>query len=43
MITAIRILVSPVAAVLLIAPLIVTWFYPLDRDKFNRVRRLLEH
>ncbi len=40
---AIRFLIGPVGALLLIATLIVTWFYPLDRDKFNRVRRLLEH
>lgn len=40
-ITGIRILVSPVAAVLLIALLIVTWYYPLDRRRHERVRRLL--
>ena len=40
-ITGIRILVSPVAAVLLIALMVVTWFYPLDRRRYERVRRLL--
>jgi GPH family glycoside/pentoside/hexuronide:cation symporter len=40
---AIRFLIGPVGALLLVATLVVTWFYPLDRDKFNRVRRLLDH
>jgi len=26
---------------LLVATMAVTWFYPLDRQRFNRVRRLL--
>lgn len=38
----IRILAGPVGAVLLLATIAVTWFYPLDRQRFNRVRRLLE-
>jgi GPH family glycoside/pentoside/hexuronide:cation symporter len=37
-----RILVGPVGAVLLLATIVVTWFFPLDRDRFLRVRRLLE-
>ncbi len=37
----IRILIGPVAAVLLLALLVVTWFYPLDRARHARVRRLL--
>jgi len=37
----IRILAGPVGAVLLVATMAVTWFYPLDRQRFNRVRRLL--
>jgi GPH family glycoside/pentoside/hexuronide:cation symporter len=37
----IRILAGPVGAVLLVATMVVTWFYPLDRQRFNRVRRLL--
>ena len=40
--TGIRILIGPVAAILLIATAVVTWFYPLDRERFNRVRRLLD-
>ena len=40
-ITGIRILVSPVATTLLVALLVVTWFYPLDRRRYERVRRLL--
>ncbi len=40
-ITGIRILVSPVATALLVALLVVTWFYPLDRRRYERVRRLL--
>jgi Na+/melibiose symporter-like transporter len=31
-----------VGAALLIATALVTWFYPLDRERFNRVRRLLD-
>jgi len=38
----IRILIGPVGAVLLIATAVVTWLYPLDKERFNRVRRLLE-
>jgi GPH family glycoside/pentoside/hexuronide:cation symporter len=38
----IRILIGPVGAALLIATAVVTWLYPLDRKRFNRVRRLLE-
>lgn len=40
-ITGVRILVSPVATALLVALLVVTWFYPLDRRRYERVRRLL--
>lgn len=39
----IRILIGPIGAALIIATLVVTWFYPLDRDRFNRIRRLLAH
>jgi GPH family glycoside/pentoside/hexuronide:cation symporter len=38
----IRILIGPVGAALLVATAVVTWLYPLDRERFNRVRRLLE-
>jgi len=37
----IRILAGPVGAILLMFTIAVTWFYPLDRQRFNRVRRLL--
>ncbi len=40
-ITGIRILVSPVATALLVVLLVVIWFYPLDRRRYERVRRLL--
>jgi len=39
---AIRILIGPIGAALLAATFVVTWFYPLDRDRFNRVRSLLD-
>ncbi|MBM3295652.1 MAG: MFS transporter [Candidatus Aminicenantes bacterium] len=38
----IRILIGPVGAALLVATAVVTWLYPLDKERFNRVRRLLE-
>jgi GPH family glycoside/pentoside/hexuronide:cation symporter len=37
----IRILTGPVGALLLVGVIAVTWFYPLDRRRYNRVRRLL--
>ncbi len=37
-----RILIGPIAAGLLVVTIIVTWFFPLDRARFRRVRRLLE-
>jgi len=37
----IRILVGPVATVLLLGLLAITWFYPLDRRRHQRIRRLL--
>jgi GPH family glycoside/pentoside/hexuronide:cation symporter len=37
-----RILIGPIGAGLLVATIIVTWFFPLDRARFLRVRRLLE-
>ncbi len=39
----IRILTGPVGALMLVATIIVTWFYPLDRARFERMRRLLAH
>ena len=40
--TAIRLLIGPVGAVLLFAAVITTWFYPLTRERHGRIRRLLE-
>jgi GPH family glycoside/pentoside/hexuronide:cation symporter len=37
-----RILIGPIGAGLLVMTIIVTWFFPLDRARFLRVRRLLE-
>jgi GPH family glycoside/pentoside/hexuronide:cation symporter len=37
----IRILTGPVGAVLLAVTVAVAWFYPLDRDRYRRVQRLL--
>ena len=37
----IRILVGPVASLLLMALLVVTWGYPLSRPRYKRVQRLL--
>jgi glycoside/pentoside/hexuronide:cation symporter, GPH family len=37
----IRILAGPVAAALLCALLVVTYYYPLDRERYQRVQRLL--
>ena len=41
--TAIRILIGPVGAVLLFSAVITTWFYPLTRERHARIRRLLEY
>ena len=40
--TAIRILIGPVGAVMLFSAVITTWFYPLTRLRHARIRRLLE-
>jgi GPH family glycoside/pentoside/hexuronide:cation symporter len=40
--TAIRILIGPVGAVMLFSAVITTWFYPLTRERHARIRRLLE-
>lgn len=37
----IRILTGPVGAAMLVAVIVVAWFYPLSRERHNRVRRLL--
>jgi GPH family glycoside/pentoside/hexuronide:cation symporter len=36
-----RLLAGPIAAVILIAAVTVTWFYPLNRTRYARVQRLL--
>ena len=40
--TAIRILIGPLGAVLLFSAVITAWFYPLTRERHARIRRLLE-
>lgn len=39
--TGIRVLIGPVASLILVALLIVTWLYPLNRSRYERVQRLL--
>ena len=39
--TAIRVLTGPVGALLLVAAVVVAWFYPLTRARHARIRRLL--
>ena len=39
--TAIRILIGPVGAILLFSAIITTWFYPLTRERHARIRKLL--
>lgn len=39
---AIRFLIGPVGALLLLSAIIVAWFYPLTRERHNRIRRLLQ-
>jgi GPH family glycoside/pentoside/hexuronide:cation symporter len=41
--TAIRVLIGPLGAVLLFSAVITTWFYPLTRERHARIRRLLEY
>jgi Na+/melibiose symporter-like transporter len=40
--TAIRLLIGPLGAVLLFSSVITTWFYPLTRERHDRIRGLLE-
>jgi GPH family glycoside/pentoside/hexuronide:cation symporter len=40
--TAIRILIGPLGAVLLFSAVTMAWFYPLTRERHARIRRLLE-
>jgi len=39
--TGIRVLIGPVSSLMLVALLAVTWFYPLNRTRYERVQRLL--
>jgi GPH family glycoside/pentoside/hexuronide:cation symporter len=41
--TAMRILIGPFGALLLLSAIVIAWFYPLTREKHNRIRRLLAH
>ncbi|MFA5873465.1 MAG: MFS transporter [Anaerolineales bacterium] len=41
--TAIRVLIGPLGAVLLFSAVITAWFYPLTRERHARIRRLLEY
>jgi len=38
----IRLLVSPFGAIMLSGTIILTWFFPLSREKHNRIQKLLE-
>jgi len=38
----IRLLVSPIGALILFGTIVLAWFYPLSREKHARIRRLLE-
>jgi GPH family glycoside/pentoside/hexuronide:cation symporter len=40
--TAIRVLIGPFGAVLLISAVLTAWFYPLTRERHGRIQRLLE-
>ena len=40
--TAIRWLTGPCGAILLISAIVVTWYYPLTRERYARIRRLLD-
>lgn len=39
--TAIRILIGPLGAVLLLSAILMAWFYPLTRQRHSRIRKLL--
>ena len=39
---ALRFLIGPIGAILLIGAIIMAWFYPLTREKHARIRQLLE-
>ncbi|MBN2388853.1 MAG: MFS transporter [Anaerolineales bacterium] len=39
--TAMRILIGPFGALLLLSAIVIAWFYPLTRERHERIRRLL--
>ncbi|MBN1247066.1 MAG: MFS transporter [Anaerolineae bacterium] len=39
--TGIRVLIGPFASLMLLALMVVTWFYPLNRSRYERMQRLL--
>jgi GPH family glycoside/pentoside/hexuronide:cation symporter len=39
---AIRVLIGPLGALLLLSAIVLAWFYPLTRERHARIRRLLE-
>ncbi|MBI4731968.1 MAG: MFS transporter [Chloroflexi bacterium] len=39
--TAIRVLIGPLGAVLLLSAIVIAWFYPLTREKHGRIQKLL--
>ena len=41
-ITMIRLLVSPFGAIMLFGAVICAWFYPLNRERYGKIRELLE-
>ena len=38
----IRLLVSPIGALVLSGAVVCAWFYPLSREKYTKIRELLE-
>jgi Na+/melibiose symporter-like transporter len=39
----IRLIVSPLGAILLAGTIVFAWLFPLTRKKYERIQRLLEH
>jgi Na+/melibiose symporter-like transporter len=39
----IRILVSPLSAAIVCGTILLTWLFPLTREKYARIQKLLEH
>ena len=40
---AMRVLIGPLGAALLVSAIVAAWFYPLTRERHSRIRRLLAH